>query len=132
MSASRHEPGPALLPALAYILVTGICMWLLKSPLAEAGLWLRAGVSLVPVIPIALTVRAVVRKVAERDEMHRRIDLEALAASSVLVALGTLTLSLLMVAGVFHVTGRQALQWILPALWIGYALARVWAARRYK
>jgi hypothetical protein len=131
-TASRPFPGPAFLPALAYVVVTGLCVWLLRQPLAEAPIWLRTMVSLLPLLPISLAVRAVVRLVQAGDELQRRIDLEAMAAASVLVGLGSLTLSLLITADVVQVTGRQATLWVFPALWLGYGLARIWAARRYR
>lgn len=131
-TASRHFPGPAFLPAVAYIVVTGLCVWLLKGPLAEAQAWLRAVVSLLPLLPITLAVHAVIRLVLASDELQRRIDFEAIAVSSVLVGLGSLTLSLLITADVVHMTSRQATLWVFPALWLGYGMARIWAARRYR
>lgn len=129
---ATKQIGPAFFPAVAYIFVTGACVWLLKHPLADAATWLRAMVSLLPVIPITLAVRAVVGMILASDELQRRIDLEAIAVSSVLVGLGSLTLSLLITADVVQLTGRQATLWVFPALWLGYGLARIWAARRYR
>ncbi len=118
--------------ALAYLATTWFCVWLLKNSLHDASLMLRAGVSLLPIVPIAFAIRAVVRLVLDGDELQRRIDLEALAISAVAVGLGCLTLSLLLVAGVMQLTAQQALRWVFPALWIVYGLARVWAQRRYQ
>lgn len=130
--ASRHFPGPAFLPAVAYIVVTGLCVWLLKGPLAEAQVWLRAAVSLLPLLPITLAVRAVVQIVLAGDELERRIDLEAMAIASALVGYGSLTLSLLISAEVVAISAGRALLWVFPALWLGYAAAKVWASRRYR
>lgn len=118
--------------SLAYVATTWLAVWLLKHPLADAGPALRTLVALLPVIPIVVVVRLVVRMVLAGDELQQRIDLEAIAIAALAVSLGTLTLSLLMMAGVFHVTGRQALLWVFLALWIAYVVARTWAARRYR
>ena len=77
-------------------------------------------------------LRAVVRLILAGDELQRRIDLEAIAMASVLVGLGTLTLSLLMVADVFQMSGRQAMLWVLPALWLTYGVTKAWLSRRYR
>jgi hypothetical protein len=124
--------GECFLAAVAYVLTTWACLWLLRHPLADAALWLRAATSLLPILPMLLAVRAVVRLILAGDELQRRIDLEAIAASSLLVGLGALTLNLLIRAEVLEISSRQATLWVLPALWVGYALARIWAARRYR
>ncbi|PKM02076.1 MAG: hypothetical protein CVV15_13815, partial [Gammaproteobacteria bacterium HGW-Gammaproteobacteria-5] len=67
-----------------------------------------------------------------RDELQRRIDLEAIAIASIGVGLGSLSLALLIVARVWDVSGRSALLWVLPALSLSYGLARYWVARRYR
>lgn len=123
--------GPAFFPAIAYVVTTGACVWLLKHPLADAATAIRAVVSLLPMIPISLAIRGVVRIVLRGDELQRQIDLQAIAVSSVAVGLGTLTLGLLIKAQVIAISGLSALIWVFPALWLGYGLARLWAARRY-
>lgn len=130
-SRSVTRFGPAFFPAIAYVVTTGACVWLLKHPLADAATAIRAVVSLLPMIPISLAVRAVVRMVLQGDELQRQIDLQAIAVSSVAVGLGSLTLSLLIKAQVIAIGGLSALLWVFPALWLGYGLARLWAARRY-
>lgn len=129
---SHRRLGECFLAAVAYVLTTWACLWLLRQPLADADQWLRAVTALLPILPMLLAVRAVVRLILAGDELQRRIDLEAIAASSLLVGLGALTLNLLVRAEVVEVSGRQATLWVLPALWLGYAVARVWAARRYR
>jgi hypothetical protein len=120
------------LTALVYVATTWVAVWLLGHALADAAPGLRALVALLPVLPIVLVVRILVQMVLAGDELQQRIDLEAIAISALGVSLGALTLSLLMVAGVINVTGRQALVWVFPAIWIAYGFARAWAARRYR
>lgn len=120
------------LSSLAYVATTWLAIWLLKHSLADAAPALRALIALLPVFPIVIVVRLLVRRMLAGDELQQRIDLEAIAVAALIVSLGTLTLSLLMVAGVFHATGPQAMVWVFPALWITYGFARTWAARRYR
>jgi len=118
--------------ALAYVFTVWASIWLLRNPLIGAGQWLRTVVVLLPVLPMAFAIRAVVKIVLAGDELQRRIDLEAIAIAALAVGLGTLTLSLLMVVKVVSISGQAALVWVFPALWVGYSFARLWAARRYR
>lgn len=121
-----------LLAALAYLATTWLSVWLSKQLPLDAATWLRVVAGLLPLLPISYGVRVVVQIILAGDELQRRIDLEAIAVASVGVGLGSLTLSLLLVANVVSLSGRQALLWVFPALWLGYALARLWAERRYR
>ncbi len=120
------------LSTLVYVVTVWCVVWLLKHPLLDADTSVRAVVALLPMLPITYVVRLLLQHVMSGDEMQQRIDLEAIAVAGIVVSLGTLTLSLLMIAGVFHTTGRQAMAWVFPALWIAYGFARAWAARRYQ
>jgi hypothetical protein len=129
MSLSPSPPrNGTLLGALGYAATVMACVWLLKHPLADAALWLRAAVALLPMLPIAWMIRVMVGNVLAGDELQRRIDLEAVAV----VGLGSLTLGLLVIARAFVVTGRSVLIWVFPTLVLSYGLARIWAARRYR
>ena len=134
MTAQHRAPhvGECLLAALGYIATTWVSIWLLKHALVDAPTALRATVALLPVIPIVLAIRAVLRVVRAGDELQRRIDLEALAIAAVAVGLGCLTVSFLQAAGIFDLSRGQAMTWVFPALWVAYVLARVWTARRYQ
>lgn len=135
---STMSPSPApprngtLLAALGYAATVIACVWLLKHPLADAALWLRTAVALLPTLPIAWMIRVMVDNVLAGDELQRRIELEAVAVAGLVVGLGSLTLGLLVIAGVLAVTGRTVLVWIFPTLVLSYGLARIWAARRYR
>lgn len=131
-TAKRRELGACFIAALAYLVITWVCVWLLRHALLDAPVAWRALVSLLPLVPIGLAVRAVVNLVRAGDELQRRIDVEALATSAVLVGMGCLTLSLLLLAGVIDFSAREALVWVFPAQWIVYGLARFNAQRRYQ
>ena len=131
-TATRRELGACVIAALAYLVTTWICVWLLRQSLVDASIALRALVSLLPLIPIGLAVRAVVNLVRAGDELQRRIDVEALAIAAVLVGMGCLTLSFLLLAGVVDFSASAAMAWVFPAYWIVYGLARFHAQRRYQ
>jgi hypothetical protein len=117
---------------LAYVLVLSACSWLLKVPLAESGAAIRGAVALLPVLPIVLVLRAVVRVIRDSDELQRRIDLEAIAIAALVVGMGYFTLGLLAAAQVLAVTGKVALIWALPLLCLVYGVAKCLAQRRYR
>jgi hypothetical protein len=131
-AALRPSLRDCLLVALVYIATVWASVWLLRHSLAGAATWLRTLIVLVPVLPMVVAIRTVVKIVLAGDELQRRIDLEAIAMAALAVGIGSLTLSLLMVVKVVDISGRTALVWVLPVLWVGYTLARLWAARRYR
>src|SRR5690606_41353109 len=63
-------------PAMVgYVVLLIVSMLLLKHVEDHA---LRAVIALLPVVPIALTLRAIVRYIRDADELQRRIDVEAM------------------------------------------------------
>ncbi len=125
----RREFFPAM---FAYVLVILACSWILKHPLADADPWVRGAVSLLPVVPIAFFARALVRFIRDNDELQRRIDLEAIAIASLIVAILYFTLGLLAAAEVIAVRGDAAMIWVLPALCGTFGVVKVFSARRYR
>ncbi len=122
----------AVLAASAYLATIFGCVWLLKHSLADAPVPLRAVVALLPIVPMVWLIRVQVAMIMARDELQRRIDLEAIAIAAIGVSLGALGLALLIVARVWDVSGRTALVWVLPAVLFSYGVARYWVARRYR
>ena len=111
----------------AYVVVL-----LLIYPLArqvEAPFW-RALVALAPVLPFAAALRAIIRHVRDSDEFQRRLHLEALAISSVVVSLLSTTAAFLVAAKVITLDGT-VLFWVFPALAGLFGALRCWNARRY-
>lgn len=121
-----------IVASLTYAVTVLVCVWLLKHPLVDAPPVGRVLVALVPMAPIAWMIRIQVATILARDELQRRIDLEAIAIASIGVGLGSLSLALLILARVWDVSGRSALLWVLPALTLSYGVARYWVARRYR
>ena len=91
---------------------------------------LRAAIALLPVVPMVFVVRAMVRKLLGGDELERRMQLEAVSIASISVGLLSFAAASLDMAGVLHF--KNALEMVLPALLLAYAIALLWIRRRYQ
>lgn len=120
----RREFFPAI---VGYMLVM-VLLWPqvhhVRDPL------LKGLLALVPVLPMVLVIRAMVRLVLGSDELEQRIHLIGLAVSTALVGTLSMVGGFLAAAGVVAFDGT-ILIWVFPALVIVYGLARGWASRRY-
>jgi len=92
---------------------------------------LRTLVALMPVPPIALAMRAIVRHIRDADELQRQIELEALSVATLLVSLGYLTAGLLQKAFVIDVPSSVAMIWVFPLVCVVYGFAKILVGRRY-
>jgi len=119
------------IPAMAgyVLLILGSVYWLKHGQ--PVGYW-RALIALLPVLPIVLVMRAMVRVIRDSDELERRIELEAVAISALAVGMGFFSLGLLASAQVLTLAGDAVAIWVLPALCGIYGLAKCWAVRRYR
>lgn len=128
--AQRRRYYRQVVPAtVAYVLAVLLSVWLLRR---VEETWLRAVVALLPLPPIALMLRAVVRYIRDADELQRQIELEALGLASACVALAYLTGGLLQAARVLDVRAATAMLWVFPMLSLAYAVAKAVVARRYR
>ncbi len=118
------------LPAMvAYALVLLLSMWLLKR--IDGPLGLRAVIALLPALPIALGLRAIVRYIRDADEMQRRIELEAVSMATACVAMVYMSAGFLQLAAVIDVASGVAMIWVFPLISLSYGLAKVVVSRRY-
>jgi hypothetical protein len=115
-------------PMAAYLVLVIASMWLLHQ--VQAPL-LRALIALLPVPPIALAMRAIMRYIRDTDELQRRIELEALSISTALVSLGYLTAGFLQKARVIDVPSSVAMIWVFPLVCLSYGIAKIVIGRRY-
>lgn len=111
----------------AVLLFTSI--WLLKH-VDSTGL--RAVIALLPVPPIALMLRAMIRYIRDADELQQRIELQAVSFATAFVSLLYLSGGLLQTARVLHVPAGAAMIWVFPLVCLGYGLAKIVVARRYR
>jgi hypothetical protein len=117
-------------PAMAgYVVLLFLSLWLLKR---VDGLLLRAGVALLPVPPIALALRAIVRYIRDADELQRRIELEAVSIATALVSLSYMAGAFLQMARVIDIDSGDAMLGVFPLVGASYGLAKVAVTRRYR
>lgn len=112
----------------ASLLVTSL--FALRAIPAEA-LALRAGVGLLPVLPLLLLVWAFARYIREADEMQRQIELQSVALAAMVTGLGFMVAGFLASAGVFELKGDLVAILVLPTLFGSYGLAKAVVARSY-
>ena len=115
-------------PMLAYVAVMLGWKRLLDAVDSSA---LRFVVALLPVVLVALVMRALVRFVRDSDELQRRIELESVAIGSLLVAGAYMAGGFLQAARLVDIPAATAMLWVFPALCIGYGVVKTFIARRY-
>lgn len=117
------------LPAMfGYVVALSLSLWLLRS--IEGGL-LRAVVALLPLPPIALALRAMIRYIRDSDELQRRIELEAVSVATAGVSLAYMGGGFLQLAKVVDVPSGVAMIWVFPLVCLLYGIAKAVVARRY-
>jgi hypothetical protein len=115
-------------PMLGYVVALCLSLWLLKQ--VDAA-WLRGVIALLPLPPIALAMRAIVRYIRDADELQRRIELEAVSIATALVSLLYLAGGFLQLARVIDIGAGIAMLWLFPMVCVTYAAAKVAVTRRY-
>ena len=113
----------------AYVLVLFASIHLLRHVDAPVA---RALIALLPVPPIALALRAMVRYVRDVDEMQQRIELEAVSLATAFVSLVYMSAGFLQAARVIDVAAAAALIWLFPLVCFTYGLAKAVVSRRYR
>ena len=92
----------------------------------------RALIALLPVAPIALVLRAMVRFIRGFDELQQRIELEAICIAAALVSFAYMTGGFLQAARVIDVPSSAAMLWVFPLVCGTYGVAKSVVARRYR
>ena len=111
----------------AYLLVM-LLLWPLARGSDSIGLRVLAAVA--PLLPIAFTLRAMLRYVRDSDEFQRRLHLEALALSAIVVSFASMSAGFLAAAGVLAIDG-SILLWVFPSLAILFGMLRCVLLRHY-
>ncbi|MGH8053781.1 MAG: hypothetical protein ACREP4_07660 [Stenotrophomonas sp.] len=112
----------------AYALLLVVSILLLKQ---VDGTLLRALIALLPVPPMVLVLRAMIRYIRDVDELQQRIELEAVSFATAFVSLLYLTGGFLQSAKVIDVPSNVAMIWVFPLVCLAYGLAKAVVARRY-
>ena len=120
----------AMWPIMAGYAVTLLAsVWLIKRGIESVPL--RAVVALLPVLTIALFMRAALRYLREIDELQRRIETEAIGIASLLVSLVYFGGGLLQKAKVVEVDAGVVMLWVFPLLCLVYGFAKMVLTKRY-
>jgi len=117
---------------LAYVLVLFASILILKKIGIEAPLYLRAFLSLSPVIPIMFVCRALIRFLRDSDELERQIELESIALSGLFTGVIFLCLGFLANSKIIHLDGAGVAIWVFPSLFGLYGIAKCFASWRYR
>jgi hypothetical protein len=112
-----------------YVMALMLSVWLLRE---VEGFGLRAAIALLPVPPVALALRAMVRYVRDADELQRRIELEAVSVATAFVSLLYLAGGLLQSARVIHLRAADAMIFVFPLVCFSYGVCKALVARRYR
>ena len=124
----------AFIPAmLGYVVVLFAAMLILKKIGMEAPVYLRAFLSLAPVIPIIFVCRALIQFLRDCDELERQIELEAIALSCLFTGLIFLCLGFLAVSKLISLgNGALVAIWVFPSLCGLYGVTKCIASWRYR
>jgi len=117
---------------LAYVLVLFGSIMISKKVGIEASIYLRALLSLAPVIPIIFVCGALVRFLRDSDELERKIELEAIAISGLFTGVIFLCLGFLASSKIIYLDGAAVAIWVFPTLFGLYGLAKCFASWRYR
>lgn len=117
-----------MLAMAGYVVLLVLSILLLKR--VEDGL-LRALIALLPVPPMMLVLRAMIRYIRDADELQQRIELEAVSFATAFISLLYLTGGFLQSAKVIDVPSNVAMIWVFPLVCLSYGLAKAVVARRY-
>jgi len=118
---------PAMLAYVGLIVLSGLLL-----PKVASLPW-RMGLALLPLLPIVLAIRAMVRVLRDQDELERRIDLESFAIAAMATGFGFFSFGLLLLADVgWQVRGGAVAIWVMPCLFATFGLAKLLVVWRYR
>ena len=133
MRKAHRQYLKTLIPAmLAYVVVLFGSVLILKQMGTSAPIWLRACLSLAPVVPIIFVCQSMVRFLQNCDELERKIELEAIALSCLINGLLFLALGFLASAKLIYLDGGMVAIWVFPALCGLYGATKCITSWRYR
>lgn len=124
MKSYFYELGAAL--ALYMLVLTASLLLLIQHQ--DSGLFLRVIITLAPVIPAGLMCWAIVRQLRRLDEMHLRIQFEALGFAFAASALLTFSYGFLENIGAPHIPWL----WVWPVMAVMWMIGLLIARTRYQ
>ena len=122
--------------SLVGLIILALDIWAILNVIksgSEVGikvLWILL-IALLPVPPMMLVLRAMIRYIRDADELQQRIELEAVSFATAFISLVYLTGGFLQSAKVIDVPSNVAMIWVFPLVCLSYGLAKGVVARRY-
>ena len=107
-----------------------LMFWLWPQVRATPGTGLKLVLSLSPVLPVALVVALMARRVIRSDELEQRLHLIALGVATALVGTGSLVGGFLAMAKIW-ITDGSVLFRVFPVLCVLYGVTQLVLKRRY-
>lgn len=122
------------IPAMvAYVVVLFASILILKKIGPDGSIFLRAILSLAPVVPIMFVCRSLIQFLRDCDELERKIELEAIALSCLFTGLIFLCLGFLGSSKVISLgDGSIVAIWVFPTLCGLYGATKCIASWRYR
>lgn len=117
-----------MLPAFLVYMLLMLYVWPRADHVAIP--WLKAVMTVSPMLPVIFIAWAAIRFVNRCDELERRQHLEAAGIAVIVVSLVCMALGLLAAAKLIVVNGALALLLVLPALCVVYGVGCAWSKWR--
>lgn len=125
-AAKRYRRDVAIAGAIYLVLVFGAALWIRNF---DPPQWAVIVLSLAPVAPALMMLRAYIEFTRSMDEFQRRVQSEALIVASAIVLFGSFAYGFLEEWADFpHVP----MIWVFPAFCIAWGLASFFIRRRYR
>ena len=130
--AEKRYTRRMMITMTAYVIVLFGSILMLRGIAADWPMAAKVLLALSPVVPVAYFGKAFVIYLNECDELMRRIELEAIGLSSLIVGLLFLSLGFLGRAKIIALDGVTVAVWVFPLLCGVYGLTKWLASRRYQ
>ena len=131
-AAEKRYTRRMMITMSAYVAMLFGSILLLRGYAADWPIIAKALLAIMPVIPVAYFGKAFVIYLNECDELMRRIELEAIGLSSLVVGLLFLSLGFLGRSQIIKLDGVTVAVWVFPLLCGFYGITRWFASRRYQ
>ncbi len=131
-AAEKRYTRRTVITMTAYALTLFGSILALRGFAADWPLLAKALLAVAPVVPVAFFGKAFVIYLNECDELMRRIELEAIGLSSLVVGLLFLSLGFIASAKIIVLNGTTVAVWVFPLLCGFYGITKWFAAKRYQ
>ncbi|WP_266157465.1 hypothetical protein [Dyella silvatica] len=124
MPADTPYVRTTVISAIVYAVILSASLWYDAHHMDS--IW-RYPVAVLPIIPLIFIARASVQRIARLDELHQRIQFNALAMTVLVTALITLTYGFLEHVGLPHIS----VVWVWPLMAAVWGICTGVTRRRY-